>query len=188
MSTVLDPPAEVELPDRCELIDGQVVEVPPMSAYAAEVAALIHERLVAHTLATPCGRARLEMLFNVPFPLDPDRKRIPDVAYISFDRWAEDRPLPYRGKPMDVIPDLCVEVVSPTDTVDELTGKVDEYLQAGVRLVWVVHPRLRRIDAYTARGTPPRVFTDADTLDAGDVLPGFAAPMAALFPPLDPAG
>jgi Uma2 family endonuclease len=77
---------------------------------------------------------------------------------------------------------LAVEVVSPTDYAEDLLAKVHEYLRAGAELVWVVFPRLRQLHAYTAVTTPARLFTEADTLDGGAVLPGFSVAMAGLFP------
>jgi Uma2 family endonuclease len=94
--------------------------------------------------------------------------------------------MPYRGNPVDVVPDLTVEVASPTDTVEDFLAKAHEYLLAGVRLVWVVYPRLRQLHAHTSPTASPRIFTDTDTLDSGDVLPGFSVPMAGLFPAMEP--
>jgi Uma2 family endonuclease len=122
------------------------------------------------------------MLFRLPLPEDTARNREPDLAFIKSDRWPQDRPMPYRGNPVDVVPNLTVEVVSPTDLGEDVVAKAHEYLRAGVELVWVIFPRLRQLYAYTAVGTAPRLFTDTDMLDAGDLLPGLSVPMAALFP------
>ncbi len=72
----------------------------------------------------------------------------------------------------DVVPDLAVEVTSPTDFAEDQLQKVAEYFQAGVRLVWVVYPDQRCIHVYEAWNRI-RVVTEADTLDGGVVLPGF---------------
>jgi Uma2 family endonuclease len=109
--------------------------------------------------------------------------RKPDAAFVSFDRWPADRPISYRGNPLPVVPDLMVEVASPTDEAEELLKKAYEYLRAGARLVWIVFPANRALFAYTGP-TAVRAFSDADTLDAGDVLPGFQLPMGTLFPPV----
>jgi Uma2 family endonuclease len=126
----------------------------------------------------------MDMLFRVPTPRDKTRQREPDAAFISFDRWPEDRPPPYSGAPVDVVPDLVVEVASPSNLADELLLKGLDYLRAGVRLVWLVYPLSRHIYAYTSVTASPRVFTETDTLDAGEVLPGFSVPVSVVFPPV----
>lgn len=182
MPTAADATPEAQLPDRYEVVDGQVVETPPMSAFSGEVANRIRDHLAAYASRTGSGRARNDMLFRVPLPEDPTRNRAPDVAFISFDRWPEARPLPYRGNPVDVVPNLVVESASPTDDAEDLLAKAHEYLRAGVSVVWVVYPRLRQLYAYTAVGIAPQVFTEADALTCEAVLPGFSVPMAGLFP------
>jgi Uma2 family endonuclease len=73
-----------------------------------------------------------------------------------------------------------VEVLSKGNTPKEIQRKLKEYFLAGTRLVWVVDPRQRHVRVYTA---PDRfvVLTEADTLDGGDVLPGFQLPLRELF-------
>ncbi len=186
MSTIAEPVPDAQLPDHYEVINGRIVETPPVSAFSAEVANRIRDHLAGYCLRTNLGRARNDMIFHVPLPEDATRNRAPDVAFISFERWPETQPMPYRGNPLDVVPNLVVEVASPTDDAEDLLSKTHEYLRAGVELVWVVFPRLRQLYAYTAVGTAPQLLTETDTLDGGTVLPGFSVPMAGLFPPLVP--
>jgi Uma2 family endonuclease len=185
MSATLEPEIESRLPDRYEVVNGEIVELPPMSTFSAEVANRIQNHLVVYGLSSRLGRPRMDMLFHVPLPADQSRNRRPDVTFISFDRWPADRALPYRGDPADVIPELVVEVASPTDEAEALLAKAHEYLEAGVLLVWLVYPRLRVLYAYES-AIRFRVFTATDDLDGGDVLPGFRVPMAQLFPPMIP--
>lgn len=133
MSTVIDTQADAELPDRYEVINGQIVAISPMSGFSSEVANRIHARLIANSEQQNMGRSRMDMIFRVPLPEDPTRNRRPDVSYISFQRWPENRPLPYRGNPIDVMPNLIVEVASPTDDAEDLISKAHEYLRAFVR-------------------------------------------------------
>lgn len=77
-------------------------------------------------------------------------------------------------------PDLVVEVLSPEDRVADLTRKLREYFEIGVRLVWVVDPGTRSVFAYRAL-TDVREFRDSDRLPGDDVLPGFEVPVAQLF-------
>lgn len=182
MSAVLEEETEiVRLPDRYEVIDGEIVEKPPMSALSAEVANRIHDELGAYARTSKQGRARMDMLFEIPLSADKTRNRSPDVAFISFDRWPENRPMPYRGNPVDVVPDLMVEVASPNDEAEDLLAKAFEYLEAGARLVWMVYPLLRVVYAFESRPNQ-RQFFENDELDGGAILPDFRVAMATLFP------
>ncbi len=112
------------------------------------------------------------------FPTDPQGYRRPDLAYIVPARVPAIRPqgqIPFR-------PDLAVEVVSPTDNVDELELKLADYEAAGIPLVWVVIPAVRRVRSHAIDGTTLRL-QDGDTLRGDPVLPGFAVAVADLFPP-----
>ena len=128
------------LPDRYEVIDGEIQEKPPMSGYSGMVTNRVHRRLGEYGTRTGRGQALMDILYRVPTPEDPGRNRKPDAAFVSFDRLPENQPIPYRDNPLDVIPELVVEVVSPTDSADELDKKIGEYFRAGVQLVWVVYP------------------------------------------------
>ena len=79
-------------------------------------------------------------------------------------------------------PDLVVEVISPHDLAEAVDTKVEEYLRAGVRLVWVVHPVAQVVQIYRSNGSLEgrRVHQE---LDGEDVLPGFLCPVRDLFPP-----
>jgi Uma2 family endonuclease len=87
-----------------------------------------------------------------------------------------------------VLPDLCVEVVSPHDWADEIMDKVREYFEAGARLVWVIYPRHQMVIVHESL-TSVRGLSRIDTLDGGVVLPQFRLPLAELFPetPSSPA-
>jgi Uma2 family endonuclease len=115
------------------------------------------------------------------FVIDPvrDLKRRPDVAYVSFDRWPCGRRIP-RAPAWEVVPDLAVEVVSPTNTAEEVLAKVHEYFQADVRRVWVIYPSTDQIYDYDSP-TSVRIVARAEELDGGDVLPDFRLPLATLF-------
>jgi Uma2 family endonuclease len=168
-------------PDRYEVIDGEIVAIPDMGVYSAETANLIRDELTIYARATKSGRPRQEMLFPIPSPSDPNRQRRPDVAFVSNERWPDHLAIPLEGNPAPVVPDLAVEVISPSDNAEDLLDKLHEYLRAGVRLVWLVWPRDRSVHAYSGPKSV-RIFTIEDTLDAGELLPGFAVPMASLFP------
>jgi Uma2 family endonuclease len=103
----------------------------------------------------------------------------PDVGYISKKRLPV---LPEREVP--VPPDLAVEVKSPTDTKRALRLKVERYLAAGTRLVWLVFPEERVVEVYTPSEDVHTVGIDG-LLDGGDVLPGFTLKVKDIFAGLD---
>ena len=160
-----------------EIVDGKIVEIPSMSVYAAKIASRILFAIERVAAPADLGSAWVETLFIV----DPvkDQRRRPDVAFVSAERWPLDRLMPVEGE-MDVVPDLAIEVVSPSNKCGELARKIREYFGFGVRQVWVVEPETREIAAYH---TPERieVFEDGDILDAGEIVPGLRLVITDLF-------
>ena len=80
----------------------------------------------------------------------------------------------------EVVPDLVVEIVSPSDSMREVHEKAQMWLRFGVVLVWVVYPDSRTIAVYQS-GAPVVTLTEDDTLDGGPVLPGFTLPVRDIF-------
>ncbi len=172
-SATLDPQ------EHYEVVDNQVVEEPPLGALEAWIASRIVRGIVLFDPPGALGDAVEEMLFVLD--RSPRLRRRPDVAFVSRDRWAANRPIP-REAAWDVVPDLAVEIISPTDLVGDLMAKLEEYFRAGVRLVWVVHPDVRKIYAHESP-ISVRILQVGDELDGGLVLPGFLLPLASLFEP-----
>jgi Uma2 family endonuclease len=164
-----------------EVIDGLRVELPPMSILATVVANRIHTSLGIYDIANKRGQAMVEMLIKLPLPRH--RNRRPDVLWISADRWPLDRPIPEADNAWEVIPELNVEVVSPSDLADENMDKVAEYFEAGAKMVWVVYPRHRLIYVFESL-SKIHVLTEKDVADGGTVLPGYRQTVAELFPPV----
>jgi Uma2 family endonuclease len=169
---------EYDFRENYEIIDGVRVEIPPMSADSQVVASRLAWHLTSHGISENIGEAFTEVLFKLP--LKKDRNRKPDVSFVPYSRWAKNRPIPSTNA-WDVLPDLCVEVVSPHDWADEIMDKVREYFEAGVRLVWVVYPRHQLVIVHESL-TSVRGLNRSDTLDGGVVLPQFRLPLAELFP------
>ena len=165
----------------CELIDGVLVEK-AMGYRESVLASLFIELLNAWVrprnlglVSSPDGTLRLWA----------GRVRIPDVAFTSWDR------MPGRKRPSQPIPelspDLAVEVLSLSNTYREMQLKLADYFAANVRLVWIVDPELRTVEVHTGTAEMTLLRED-DTLDGGDVLPGFSIPLAELFGELDRQG
>jgi len=153
-------------------------------AMTSPIHGLLQSRLSAllenYLAGNPVGKA----VANTGFILrrNPDITRAPDVAFIAANQ-IESHPIPERGF-WEVTPDLAVEIVSPDDRADAVAEKVQEYLRAGVRLVWVIYPRQRQIYRFRPAGHGTAV-EDADTLSGGDVLPGFELALHQLWSVLD---
>lgn len=109
---------------------------------------------------------------------DPDTILAPDFAFVAHDRLPDPLPKSY----VPVVPDFAVETRSPNDTRREVVEKVEQWLAAGVRLVWVVEPEKCTITTHRL-GRDPRTFAAGETLDGEDVLPGLAVPLDRIFPP-----
>jgi Uma2 family endonuclease len=111
------------------------------------------------------------------------RVRLPDVAFVSLAR------LPRTREPIPTLaPDLAVEVLSESNTADEIDQKLTEYFQSGTRLAWIVDPPPRTVAIYHGPGDPTRVLDVAGQLDGEQVVPGFTLPVADLFRNVPPLG
>jgi Uma2 family endonuclease len=160
-----------------EIINGQRVRTPPMGVFAVWTAFELARHLGNFTVAN-LGRTVTEALFHLSAPINCARR--PDVAFVSYERWAKNRPMPATDNAWDVVPNLVAEVVSPTDSVEELEQKIAEYFRAGVQLVWVVHPTRSKIHVYQSP-TQINVLSRDGVLDGGAVVPGFQLPLTELF-------
>ncbi|QDU23147.1 Uma2 family endonuclease [Urbifossiella limnaea] len=163
--------------DWYEIVDGVRVELPPISTESTGIATILTLALGNYGMGRNVGMPYTEMLIKLP--INRDRSRKPDVIFVPFTTWARGRRLPDTAA-WDIVPDLCVEVVSPTDRAGDLNNKIEEYLEAGVRQVWVVYPETAVVDVYEPSSAARRL-TRADTLDGGTVLPGFTLPLAELL-------
>jgi Uma2 family endonuclease len=104
--------------------------------------------------------------------------RIPDVAFLSKDKFPGGR-FP-SDSAWSLAPDLAIEVLSPGNTDKEMTEKLHDYFNAGTRMVWYVDPRKRQVQVFTSPQSS-RIVTQDQTLDGGDVLPGFELSLKELF-------
>jgi Uma2 family endonuclease len=163
-----------------ELVDGQRVEMPPMSIRAVMVASKLGAELNTFVKGSNLGQIFPEMLFRIPVTEDTSRERRPDIAFVSYKRWPAGSPEDPDANAWEVVPDLAIEVISPTDRAEEQREKVLEYFRAGVGSVWVVYPKLCLIDVYESP-TRVQVLTEADTLQGDPILPGFQLPLAGFF-------
>ncbi len=161
-----------------EVVNGKWEEKTPMGMLQAWIASTLLIVLGDFVRSHRLGKVISEALFV----LDPatDLQRRPDLAFVSRQRMGK----PQQAAAWDVVPDLAVEVISPTNRAPEVLEKVHEYFAAGVRLVWVVYCDPRQVYVYRSP-TSIQVLTPEDTLEGDDVIAGFALPVAKLFEDLD---
>jgi Uma2 family endonuclease len=159
-----------------ELVDGELLEREmgwKSSVIGGEVGFLLKAHCKAHNLGWV---APADASYQW-FPDAPNKVRRPDVSFIRLERMPADEEPEGHCR---IAPDLAVEVTSPNDLFDDVEEKVEEYLTAGVRLVWVVHPSTRTVRVRRADGTIS-LLREADELSGEDVVPGFRCRVSDLF-------
>jgi Uma2 family endonuclease len=160
-----------------EVVDGHIMEKAPMGARQVWVASVLTTFMGSSVFANRIGWVVCEMLFVLDAAAK--LKRRPDVAYVSYERWPQRIPVP-PDDAWDVIPDLAIEINSPSNSGDEVQGKIKEYFRAGVRQVWVVYPITQLVYVYSTP-TTVQILQPGDDLDGGTVLPGFRVAVSDLF-------
>ncbi len=169
----------LEMPDdgHCyELVKGELHMAPPPGSEHGEVTMNLAGPLYQHVKNNNLG---VVYAAETGFKLEsnPDTVRAPDVAFVQIESVQQTGRLPgYRSGS----PDLAVEVLSPSDRVSRVEEKVSEWLEAGARMVWVVSPKLHTVTVYHSL-TDIVTLTGKDTLDGGDVVPGFQIKVAEIF-------
>ena len=118
------------------------------------------------------GRVVQELLFD--FMAMVQRKRRPDVAFVSYERWPRQRSVPH-AEAWEVVLNLVVEVISPSDKGNDILDKVAEYFRIGVECVWVIFISQEQVYIYESP-TQVRILTRADELSGEPVLPHFRLP------------
>jgi Uma2 family endonuclease len=166
--------------ERFELVDGQLVE------RARGFKSSRIRNCVNVLLANHCNQHQLGWVLGSDtgdrcFSDDGDKVRKPDVSFVAACRLkADEEPEGFAT----FAPDLAVEVISPTELFEDVMVKVSEFLDAGVKLVWVIDPATNRVHVYRADGGT--ILDAKDQLDGEAVLPGFRCAIVDLFVP--PAG
>ena len=161
---------------RYELVKGELKKMAPAGYEHGTLAAIFTGLLISHVRAQKLGMVTAaETGFKLS--TDPDTVRAPDVAFISQKRLDEAGPV--RGY-WPGAPDLAVEVVSPGDLYTEVGEKVAEWLGAGSRMVAVVNPRNKQVLVHTSP-TDVKVLGLGDTLEGGEVVPGWTLSVEELF-------
>jgi Uma2 family endonuclease len=162
--------------ERYELVSGELKIMSPASSrhgrVALRIGSLLEQAVRSGHLGATFGAETGFVLSR-----NPDTVRAPDAAFVAAARLpAGELPDGYfRGAP-----DLAVEVISPSEAAADINRKVTEYFEAGARLVWVVYPDTRQVVVFrSARESV--ALSSGDTLDGGELVPGFACRVGELF-------
>jgi Uma2 family endonuclease len=145
------------------------------------IASILHGRLAPFCRDSQLGLAVIETMFKIPGSGN-DRK--PDVAFVSNHTWPPHRPIP-RVNAWAIVPDLIVEVISPTDKAFDVMEKLKEYFEGGVRQVWQVYSNLEQVFIFDSPRSA-RILGRVDELTGEPVVPGFRMLLADLFPATEP--
>ena len=157
-----------------ELIDGTLVE--KATGWKESELAIIIASLLQNFVSTN----RLGKVFGPDgmFRFSPEQIRIPDVAFIAKQRFANRAIEP--GAFWELGCDLAVEVISPSNTRREMERKLSDYFSAGVGAVWLVYIKTSEVVTYSSPNDSITLRND-DILDGGAILPGFSVPISQLF-------
>lgn len=168
------------LPDngmRRELVAGELYEMPPAGGEHGYVGSKAHIEFGVFLKQHPeIGGSFFLAETGYRLSRNPDTVRAPDISYVNEERLPQAR---VRGYP-ELAPDFVVEVVSPNDLADELQIKMDQWLSAGSRLVWVLYPATRSAIIYGSQGSV-RLLRSDHTLCGEPILPGFSCRVRDLF-------
>ena len=161
---------------RYELVEGELRKMPPAGNLHGKRAMRLGWRQAQYVEANDLG---VVFAAETGFKLrsNPDTVRAPDISFVGKKRVEEVGE--FEGF-WPGVPDLAVEVVSPGDAYTEVQQKVEEYLQAGARAVWVVDPRRRTITVYLSV-SDITILGESDALDGDKVIPGFRCSVAEIF-------
>ena len=152
-----------------ELIRGVLHETMPAGVKHGKIAMLLGSKFVTYVVPAGLGHV-FGSDSGVLLERNPDPVREPDLAYVSAERLPLDADV---DGYCPVAPDLVVEIKSPSDSEQEVDDKATMWLSHGVRIALVINPetatiRVRQPDV------PAVILTMDDTLDVGEVLPGFS--------------
>jgi Uma2 family endonuclease len=157
--------------EQYELLDGELLEMPSANLTHNAILTILGGSLVNYLRPQSLGMCVVETEFAV----GPSRRLKPDAAVLLAEKWAAADRLRI---PVQVIPDLVFEIVSPSESAYNLERKVAAYLDAGTTEAIVIYPDPPH--AYVHTTSNIRKVAGTETLTSA-VLPGWSLPLAELF-------
>ncbi len=162
---------------RVELVAGEIIDMPLPSPIHAAILGTLSAEIINFVRKRDLGRV---LSGDAPFVLERnpegrDTLRGLDIAYISADRFPGKLP----RSPLHVAPDLAVEIISPSNKAEDIEKKIEQFLDAGTTMIWIVYPDLRSIAVHMDDGTFK--LKESDALTGGEVLPSFTIPVSEIF-------
>jgi Uma2 family endonuclease len=164
---------------RYELVDGEVIEIGNSGMEHGYLASILNFHLSRCILPQKLG---ILCDSSTAFAMTTGNKRSPDIGFVAKARLQGLKRLPkgfFQGAP-----DLAVEVISPSNTFEEIHNKLVEYFDNDCRLAWVIHPDEQSVLVYR-QPQPDRLLKRTDSLDGEEVVPGFTLALSELFAELD---
>ena len=170
-----------ELPDdgnRYDLINGRLVKMPPTGDEHGYIAGELYSEIKGFAKKHGLGQA----WFTTGFVLSENSTLEPDVAFVVASRVP-----PRSKKALAVVPDLVIEIHSPSDLRsprerENAEAKIKVYQTAGVKIIWAVNPAAQTVEVYHSDSDgPAKLLTIEDRLEGEDILPGFELPVKSLF-------
>ena len=158
---------------RYELDEGELIEMTRPAYKHNRILRILYLRLGAYLEKNPIG----ELLISENlYALSRTTRLAPDVAVILGDRRAELQD----AKVISIVPDLAVEVLSPSETPRKIHRKLKQYFEAGVKEVWLIDPEDREAEIWRGPGMPFQPVIGDESLQS-QLLPGFSLPLPQLF-------
>jgi Uma2 family endonuclease len=161
---------------RFEMIQGEIIEMSPTKKRHSSISKRIYDQILFHSVKEKLGQVYFETTYILNDVSDwVADSRVPDVSFYEQSRFEEyEANYPNQEeKPFVLVPDLVVEVISPTDKFSHIEKKIAAYRSDGVKLLWIVDPQNETITVYEAGTETPIKLKKGDKLTGGEVLKGF---------------
>jgi Uma2 family endonuclease len=161
---------------RYEIVNGELIDMGNSGAKHGYIAVIL-----SAALFNCVSTRKLGAIFDssTAFKMKSGNKRSPDISFMAKERLQGLDDLPDGF--LEGAPDLAVEILSPSNTVEEIHNKLVEYFENGSRLVWVIHPKEEYVLVYRSAQEPDRLLKSTDSLDGEEIVSGFSLPIADLF-------
>ncbi len=159
---------------RHEISEGELMTMAPPKSLHSRIAKAIFNMIQAALRESSWGETFMEAGYLLS--REPLTVRQPDVSVLRKERIQSTPPDDY----FEGAPELAVEIVSPSHSAQDLEIKIEQYLHSGAKQIWVLYPKTKRVHVFTP-GSQLAILDETQTLEGGDLLPGFSVKVADLF-------